>query len=370
MHVTLAVTSGTWGGVTRHVTDLARGLVADGYEVAVSGPADGARLRDWATANALSFRPLERPGGARPRRRGESVFHLHLGDTYDRLAIRVITAARARGERVVLTEHLPRTNASDSRLSPHDRRKPGAHVAKSALKRAQFGLCDAVVAVSTGSRDFLVRRYALRPEAVRTIHNGVPDGVDLVADLADPIVRPAGGARAEPPVVVAVGALIRQKGHDTLVRAAGLSSGGWAVRIVGDGPHRASLERLAAEAGRGRVTITGWSDRVDDELATASVFCMPSRWESFPYSCLEAMRMGLPVVVTAVDGLAELVVDGVHGRLVPPDTPKALSAALDEMVADADGRERLSAGARRRVRDFGVSRMVAETEDVYREVVA
>jgi glycosyltransferase involved in cell wall biosynthesis len=369
--VILAVTSTTWGGVTRHVTDLAGLLGSDGYHVSVSGPAGATRLRDWASSNFVPFRPLERLGDAPSRRRDESVFHLHLGDTYDRVAIRLIAAARARGQRVVLTEHLPRSNASDPRLSPEDARRPGAHLIKSVLKRAQYRLCDAVVAVSSGSRDFLVQRYGLRPEAIRMIHNGIPEEVDRVAtDWADQTAGPLRTSRTEAPVVVAVGALIQQKGHDTLVRAAGLSSGRWDVRIIGDGPHRTSLERLAREVGRGRVTITGWSDRVGEELATASVFCMPSRWESFPYSCLEAMRMGLPVVATTVDGLVEMVVDGVHGRLVPPDTPAALSVALDEVVADATGLERLSAGARRRASDFSVRRMVAEIKQVYGEVVA
>jgi glycosyltransferase involved in cell wall biosynthesis len=98
----------------------------------------------------------------------------------------------------------------------------------------------------------------------------------------------------------------------------------------------------------------------------AALFVMPSYYETFGISCLEAMAFGLPVVATRAGGLPEVVEDGVTGLLVPPGDSAALADAICRLLADADLRQRLGETGRERVvANFTAERVVQETMAVY-----
>jgi glycosyltransferase involved in cell wall biosynthesis len=170
-------------------------------------------------------------------------------------------------------------------------------------------------------------------------------------------------------VLLSTSRLTRQKGVDVAVRAlTGLPSATVLV-VLGDGPERDSLERLARELGiEHRVYLLGRVPDVASWLRRAALLVHPVRWEGFGLAVLEAMLAGLPVVGTRVSSLPELVVDGETGVLVPPDNPTALAAGLERALAEAP---RLGEAGRRRARErFSVARMVDATVAVYEEVAA
>jgi glycosyltransferase involved in cell wall biosynthesis len=154
------------------------------------------------------------------------------------------------------------------------------------------------------------------------------------------------------PLVLAVGALVAHKDHETLIQAAqGLDA---QVCIAGEGPLRAQLE------GRG-VRLLGQRPDVAALLARATVFVHPSREEGMGQAVVEAMLAGVPVVATAAGGVPEVV--GAHGLLVPTGDPDALRAAIKRALAgDHPDVEAARAWAEER---FGVEAMVAGTESVY-----
>jgi len=101
-------------------------------------------------------------------------------------------------------------------------------------------------------------------------------------------------------------------------------------------------------------------------MAATDVVVCPSRFEGLPRALLEAMGLGRAVVGTAVDGIAELIRDGVDGLLVPARDPEALAGAIARLVADPALRARLGDAAARRVReDYGAARMAREHEAAY-----
>ena len=336
------------GGVWRHVLELATGLRERGHLVRVDVPPE---LREEVADLGLS-------GSSRPR---SEVLHLHLGHTHDLASTAALVLARARGRQVVITEHLPRTDASDPALASR-RPRPGATLSKTALKRLQYALAAKVIVLSSGSAEFVDRRYRPRPGLVDLVPNGVRPA-EVVAPLAP---RPC-------PRFVATGSLIAQKGFDLLIDAAGSARRDWVVDIFGVGPHLEELRARSAFAlttdGSPRLRFRGWSDEVDLELRRADAVVLPSRWEAMPYSALEAMAYGRPVIATAVDGLSDLVVDGRTGYLVKPcaaDLRAALDAfsELAEPEVTAMGLE----GRSRVLQHFTLDGMIDQTVATYRSL--
>jgi glycosyltransferase involved in cell wall biosynthesis len=136
--------------------------------------------------------------------------------------------------------------------------------------------------------------------------------------------------------------------------------------VLGEGPERTTLQRLAQELGlERRVFLLGRVPDVAAWLGRATVFVHPARWEGFGLAVLEAMLAGVPVVATNVSALPELVVDGESGVLVPPDDAEALANG----IARALDQPQLGEGALERARsEFSVGRMVDRTFALYKQL--
>ncbi len=128
--------------------------------------------------------------------------------------------------------------------------------------------------------------------------------------------------------------------------------------LVGDGPLRAEVERRAND----QVVLTGLRSDVPRLLAAMDVFVLASQWEGLPRTLLQAMATGVPVVATDADGVAEVVRDGVTGRLVPRGDASGLGRAIAETLDDpGDVAER----ARDRLPEFDATAMVRRLEQLY-----
>ena len=151
--------------------------------------------------------------------------------------------------------------------------------------------------------------------------------------------------------VAYAGRLSHEKGPDVLIRAlAGTSLRGV---VIGEGPERESLERLAGELGVD-VAFLGLQPkpRVRELLAAAAAVVIPSRCvENCPLTAIEAMALGRPVVGSRVGGLPDLVEHGDQGLLVDPDEPEALRGALLRLDADPDLGEMMGRRGRARAVD-------------------
>jgi len=337
------------GGVWRHIEDLALELRNRGHSCVIGLQDEAVELRRAAAEQELRVESLART----VRWRGW-IWHGHLHDTFDRRFLAAAISRRLIGP-TVLTEHLPRTNASDASLLPGPRR-PLAKQAKTAFKRAEIAFADRLVAVSPSSAEFMSQRYRLRSGTIDVVMNGI----DGPAGPPDTQARQQMG----PAQILSVGSVIHQKGHDLLVDAAERAEARWNVTVIGDGRLRAPLSERALEHSL-PVEFIGYSPAVADHLLRADIACLPSRWESCPYAALEAMSVGLPLVGADVDGLRDLIDHGVTGLLVPPNDPVALAAALDGLSADPRARREMGEAGRTRVRSHTITRMTDETLAVY-----
>jgi glycosyltransferase involved in cell wall biosynthesis len=210
---------------------------------------------------------------------------------------------------------------------------------------------DRVIAISEGVRAALLRA-GVEAGRIRVVSSGVD--VAAFADVGPATrdaVRRAWGIGAEATVVLVVGALEERKGHAVLLDAARrLRPSRPDLRLVfcGDGSARQRLETAAAKLG-GTVVFAGFRSDVAACLAAADVVALPSLHEGLGVAALEAMAAERPVVASRVGGLAEVIVEGETGALVPPGDTEALARAVDRLAADPSLRARLGAAGRARV---------------------
>lgn len=229
------------------------------------------------------------------------------------------------------------------------------------LRRWTYPLAQHVVVQSQGARDYFL-------PALRSTISIVPNPVHTAPGGAAP---PAGPAAKR--VVMGMGRLERQKGFDLLIRAfARLKDRypDWHLTILGDGPLRAELEALSDDLLlAGRVRLPGQVGDVYAELRQATIFVLASRFEGFPNALCEAMACGLPVIATdCPSGPAQIIRNGIDGRLVPREDVDALAAVLGELMADPAERSRLAARAPEVTERFGLEKVMALWEDILDQV--
>lgn len=175
--------------------------------------------------------------------------------------------------------------------------------------------------------------------------------------------------------IVAVGRLVRQKGHDLLLRAFAQVAPDfpdWRLRIIGDGPEMAALVALTRELNiADRVEMPGRSGDIPGEMAQAGLFVLSSRFEGFPNALIEAMAASLPVIAAdCPSGPREIVRHEVDGLLVPPENVDALAAAMRRLMSDPDERARLAARASEVRERFSMERVLALWDDAIQQTLA
>lgn len=196
----------------------------------------------------------------------------------------------------------------------------------------------------------------------RNAHRYLPEIEQRSSVILNALPEPGGMARSpsfDPPVLLYVGRLVREKGVDVLIAALAKLRHRFAdmqLVVVGDGEEGDSLKACAATLDvADRVSFVGSVPRDDlfGLYTEASVIIVPSRVEPFGLVALEAAHAARPVIASAVGGLPEVVVDNRTGLLVPPDSPGALAAAIKTLIEAPDRARALGEAARERaLRDF------------------
>ena len=226
-----------------------------------------------------------------------------------------------------------------------------------------------LIAISDAVRGFL-EHAGHDPAKLVTIRYGLDE---LPAAPSDPTPAEA-GVPPQAPLAVAVGRLIAQKDHATLLRAFALVRASLPearLAILGSGPLEAETGALAAELGIGDAVVLPGRTDIRDWLERADVFVHSSRWEGFGIVLLEAMLAGLPIVATRVSAVPEVVADGETGLLVDAGDHVALAAHLEALLADEERARALGeAGRERALSEFSVARMADRTAALYDEVLA
>lgn len=333
-----------WGGIERYVAFLTEGLIARGIDTVVVCPGKSplservpSRQVHFLNRAQFSIRALSAFKGI-AKQESPDIAHIHFSPDFvmPARALRVWSHAK-----VVMTRHL---------VLPWSAGKV----------RRYTGLFDHIIPVSEAVQRKLAESGV--PERMMTVAKaGVPAPQMLSQSVPD----------REDLVIGFFGRLVAEKGVDVLLRAI-KSLSKVRVEIFGDGPAQSHLRELADSLNlRDRVNFNGYVSDVWPAMSAADAVCVPSVWEeAFPYSVLEAMAIGKPVIASIAGGLPEVVVDRETGRLFEKGNAEELSKVLDELQSH---REFLDLWGRRaqelHALEYTVERMAERIEDVYRKVL-
>lgn len=252
----------------------------------------------------------------------------------------------------------------------------GLPMRRRVFRRVAYEMAHAVFAVTRELRDYHARQSWVDPERIRVIYNGV-DTVrfsprqDMRASLRERLCLPENRF-----VLGTVARMVPIKDHPTLLRATEilLTRGIDAhALLVGSGPELQNNQQLvnASRELRGRVTFVGDSDDVPELLNAMDAFVLPSISEGMSNTLLEAMAVGLPVIVTRVGGNTEVVEEDRSGWLFAPRDAETLGSRLTLLASREDLRRQYGAAARQRVIErFSLDCMLRDYSRLYLELAA
>ena len=346
-------------GAERLLADLVEVQTVAGLTVSVAplapcGSANEAKIRDTGATLLLPDKRLAIRSPAQIPRlrqlfRGYDLVHVQLFPAQLWVAIAGVSLGKAAPALLTTEQNTHNGRRDVPALKPID--------------RWMYARYAGIAAISDGTRDALI---AYLPETAGKIMV-VPNGIDLrrftqTGSLAErAALFPQ--VPASVPILLSVGRLEAQKDFGTLVRAVALVPDAH-LCIVGDGHLRTPLETLARTLGiAGRVHFLGKRNDIPALLRNADMYTQSSAWEGFGIAAVEAMASGLPLVVSDVPGLREVVGDAVV--TVAPASPEAFAGAVNGLLKNAPRRAALSRLARARAARFSIAETARGYADMY-----
>ena len=213
-----------------------------------------------------------------------------------------------------------------------------------------MGIARTLVAVSEQTRAQAIEE-GVRANKVTMILNGVTPLDTLSVNRLE--ARKNLGLGEGDIFLISIGRLTYQKGHEYFIRAMSKVVSRFPnakAGICGEGPLRSQLESQILRHGLSdSVKLLGSWDDISPVLASADIFVLPSRWEGLSRALMEAMAAGIPVITTHVDGIKDLVTDGVNGLLIPAEDSEKLENSILQLIENPEMMKRLAAAAQTHV---------------------
>lgn len=224
--------------------------------------------------------------------------------------------------------------------------KPQDRIAR-ALERTTSRWTAGYVAVSEAVASAV--RDHIGIQKIRVISNGLEVGTNALPRI---LARQRLNIPPSAFVIGSVGRLHAQKGYADLLGSAARLSGmipDLHITIIGEGEERDTLQRLCNQQSLGEfVSLIGARTDVPEVLSAFDIFAMTSYYEGLPIALLEAMRCGIPAVVTNAGGMGEAVEDGITGYVVPPGDSSAFIEKVMRLAQDSQLRESMGRAAQAR----------------------
>lgn len=215
-------------------------------------------------------------------------------------------------------------------------------------------LADLVMPVSNATQRACIEYDKVAPPMSMVAYNGTEPLREVSPDEVDAIKREL-NIPDRALVISLVARLRHEKGHKTLFEAAGIAAASESrpihLVVTGDGPERAELQETVKAYSNIKVHFTGNRDDIAPWFYVGDIIAVPSYSEPFGLVAIEAMSCGKPLIASDVQGLAEIVENGINGILVPPGDPARLAEAILRVSNDPELAKNLSENGPRRVNE-------------------
>lgn len=346
----------TKGGVERRTTELAKGLLSAGHEVHVY-----ANRWDPAVAEGLEYHriPMLKLGRAiKPLS-----FAWFAGKTIPKSGYDLVHTQARIYQYDLATLGVGVHRAYLDALGIKARNRFDRAVLR--IERAMFdlGAGRRLITNSQKCKGELIDYYRFPEERIHVVHNGV----DSDHFRPRPEIREAARGEfdlsPEDVAVLFVGPGFRRKGLDTLIQASKVLPGNVKLLVVGKG------KRDDYEDSQ-RLIWLGQCSSMENCYAAADIFALPTRYDPFANSTMEALSSGVPVVTTTLNGVSEILQDGENGLVIGPNDPDALADRLRELSEKPDLRERIGAAGREAIRPYTWQNATENTMAVYETFLA
>ena len=283
-----------------------------------------------------------------------NIIHAHSYSYFPTYTSALVKILRKRP--LILTTHQPPTEkAFKSKLL--------MKMYNHSLGRLSLMKADKIIAVTRLEADFLVKVAGARPDKIRVI----PEGVDLN------LFRPKTAEIGSEKVLLFVGRVAPEKGLIHLIRAMPKVVSAFpsaSLLIVGEDQGIQRELMKVAEGLKVKKAIHFLGPKFGSELARiyqrATIFVLPSVYETFGLAALEAMATGLPIVTTKVGGIPELVEDNYNGILVSPRDHDALAEAIIKLLSDPELRLKISKRNAAKAKRYSWENIAKKIEKVYK----
>ncbi|MFO7914283.1 MAG: glycosyltransferase family 4 protein [Candidatus Krumholzibacteriales bacterium] len=344
------------GGAEKYIYYLARYLPCRKH-VVIEGDPGPDRLKNWLDGIEIPFTVISSDSAAERFRRlfalmrdiRPDILHINLPGPFDAHYSLIAPLAKAAGVNYVLTtEHLPMNSPfMKSRI----------------LKGFAARFIDCVITVSRDNRRHLIKKHKVPERKIRVIYNGIPDPLEEGSSLRESPEDEKGIFR-----VALVGSLLPKKGQKEAVEAIGRLDERIHLYLAGEGSMEEQLREMVKQYGlKSRVHFMGYVDDVFGFLSDKDLLLVPSSVEATPYTVIEGLAAGIPVIASNIYGIPEMIEDGKTGILIDRG---GLEPAIRSMFENRSLLRDISREGRAHYESsFRVEKSVNETMSIYREVM-
>jgi len=349
------------GGAERQLFELVKGIDRNRFIPMVICLSQGGY---WAAEiRKLNIQVIELPTGK--KREFAILFKLVklLKATQPDLVHTYLWSANTYGRIAAILSKVPTIIASERNLTEIGKDK---NIYMICIDRLLALFSNGIICNSNKASESLINNYSFDPEKVFTVHNGI--------DIDNFLKRTMISSRKKlaQKVVGTIGRLFPQKNYRLFLDVAKIvldrfEDESIKFLIIGEGPLRNELVMYSKDLGIGDFLIfTGEREDIPQLLKNMDIFVMTSIYEGLPNAIIEAMASGLPVITTDVGGNGELVIDGETGFLCQTNDKVLIASRVIDLINDEMKARRMGEHGKKRIlNEFGVEKMVKDTEQIY-----
>lgn len=348
-----------WGGQELRILTEAQGVAARGHELTIAAPAESPI---YQAANHFGVNAIALPIARKSLTGVRMLYTLLNSQRYDVInthsstdswLVAFATRGLKQAPAIIRTRHI------------------SAPVPQNYASRWLYGtVAQRIVTTGENLRQQLIAAVKVAAERVVSIPTGI--NLECFQPGDSGLARQKLGIAQDTKIIGIVATMRAWKGHSYLLEAlANLDDKNVQLVMVGDGPQRAELGKLADQLGiAARVHFAGNQNNVVPWLQALDIFCLPS-WanEGVPQALMQAMACALPVITTTIGSINEIVTDGLTGIIIPPKDSNALRAALERLLAAHELRQALGYNAHQfAIAHFAAEIMITKMLEVFHAV--